>query len=265
MPAPRRPVRAAAAAPSAAAPLRAPGALQLLLEGRAPWEYAALWAALPWLRSAPRGDGHPVLVYPGLGAPDLSTLPLRLYLSERGYAAQPWRQGLNLGPRRGVIEACIAQLEGLAERHGRPVSLVGWSLGGVFARELAKQRPHCVRCVVTLGAPFSGHPRATNAWRLFEFVSGQPTPDEATLAQIRRPPPVPTTSIYSKSDGVVAWQCSVNDAAPLAENLEVPASHLGMGVNPLVLYALADRLAQDPARWQRFDAGGARRWFYSQA
>ena len=115
---------------------------------------------------------------------------------------------------------------------GRKVSLVGWSLGGLFARELAKEVPELVRCVITLGTPFTGHPEATNAWRLFELVSGQSVHDEETLAGIRRPPPLPTTSIYSRTDGVVAWHCSLNDPAPLAENIEVHASHMGNGHEP---------------------------------
>ena len=249
--------------PPAAPALRAPGALRLLLEARAPWEYAALLAATPWLSRLPRGDLHPVIVYPGLGAADLSTLPLRRFLRHRGYTPYGWTQGLNLGPRRGVLEACRQHLQQVAERHDEPVSLIGWSLGGIYARELAKEMPDMVRSVVTLGTPFTGHPTATNAWRLYEMVSGQKVRDPALMAQIGKPPVCPTTSIYSKSDGVVAWQCSINPQQPHTENIEVRASHIGMGLNPLALYAIADRLAQRPEDWKRFDASGARRWFYN--
>ncbi|HSI58772.1 MAG TPA: alpha/beta hydrolase [Ideonella sp.] len=243
-------------------PLRAPGLLKLAMEGRAPWEFAALLAASPWLRHLPAGDGHPVVVFPGLGAPDLSTLPLRHFLRERGYAPQPWGQGFNFGPRRGVVDACVQQLQALQQQHGTRVSLIGWSLGGLYAREIAKLHPELVRCVITLGSPFAGHPRATNAWRFFELVSGHSSHDPALLAGLRAAPPVPTTSIYSRSDGVVAWQCSLNDEQPLAENIEVLASHIGMGMNPVALYAVADRLAQPHGAWQRFSAQGARRWFF---
>jgi pimeloyl-ACP methyl ester carboxylesterase len=150
----------------------------------------------------------------------------------------------------------------VAARHREPVSLVGWSLGGLYARELAKEQPANARCVITLGTPFAGHPRATNAWRFYEAVSGQSVTDDALVAQIRVTPDCPTTSIYSKTDGIVAWQCSINPAGPRAENIEVHASHIGMGMNPLALYAIADRLAQEPGRWKRFDLRGARRWFY---
>jgi pimeloyl-ACP methyl ester carboxylesterase len=244
------------------ADLRAPHALLLLLEGRAPWEYAAMLAALPWLKRLPRGDGHAVIVYPGLGAADITTAPLRSFLQDLGYSAYPWKQGFNFGPRRGVLDAVRAHLKRTHERHGGKVSLIGWSLGGVYARELAKEFPKRVRCVVTLGSPFAGHPRATNAWRFYEMVSGQNVHDPKLIAQLRSAPPLPTTSIYSRSDGVVAWQCSMNDDAPLAENIEVHASHIGMGMNPLAMYAIADRLRQDPQHWQRFDTQGARRWFY---
>jgi pimeloyl-ACP methyl ester carboxylesterase len=245
--------------------LRPPNAWLMMLEGRAPWELAAGLASLPWLRlmrKLPHGDGHPVLVFPGLGANDLTTAPLRRFLDQLGYRSQPWGQGFNFGPRAGVLEQCKADLRALYEQHGRPVSLIGWSLGGIYARELAKEMPEQTRCVVTLGTPFTGHPRATNAWRFFELVSGHTVSDPELMAQIRQSPPVPTTSIFSKTDGVVAWRCSVNEPGPLAENIEVHASHIGLGMNPLAMYALADRLAQDPANWQAFEPKGARRWFF---
>lgn len=261
----RTPARPASPPPPAAETvddtLEAPGPLLMLLEGRAPVEYAALLMASPWLDRLPPGDGHPVLVFPGLGASDFSTLPLRHALRRLGYTPYPWGQGFNFGPRAGALAASREMVVQLHERHREKPSLVGWSLGGIYARELAKEMPEFVRCVITLGTPFSGHPRATNAWRFYELVSGQRTHDEELLAQIRVAPPVPTTSIYSKSDGVVSWRCCLNDAGePLAENIEVQASHVGMGMNPLALYAIADRLAQDPARWRRFDAKGALRW-----
>jgi pimeloyl-ACP methyl ester carboxylesterase len=254
--------RAARAVAPPEGDLRAPNAWLLLLEGRAPWEYAAMVAALPWLRRLPAGDSHPVIVFPGLGAADMTTVPLRNFLQHLGYSAYPWQQGFNFGPRRGVLDAVRAQVQRVAERHGEKVSLIGWSLGGLYAREMAKELPALARCVITLGSPFAGHPRATNAWRFYQAVSGQDVHDPALIEQIRGTPPVPTTSIYSRTDGVVAWQCSLNEESPLAENIEVHASHIGMGMNPLALYAVADRLRQDPEHWQRFDVQGARRWFY---
>jgi len=242
--------------------LKAPNAWLMMLEGRAPWEYAAMWAAMPWLRKLPRGDGHPVLVFPGLGTADFTTIPLRRFLQGRGYKPYPWHQGFNFGPRDGVLEGCMDQLRQIAQSHAEPVSLIGWSLGGLYAREVAKLLPDHTRCVITLGTPFTGSPQATNAWRFYELVSGHSVRDADALKALREPPPVPTTSIYSKTDGIVAWRCSVNDVGPLAENIAVHASHVGMGMNPMALYAIADRLAQDPRRWKHFDASGARRWFF---
>lgn len=245
---------------------KAPGPLLMLMEARAPWEAAALAIASPWLNRLPAGDGHPVLVLPGLAASDLSTAPLRRFLHRRGHSAHAWKQGFNFGPRHGVLHACRGRLRHLADRHGRKVSLIGWSLGGVYARELAKEMPDLVRCVITLGSPFAGHPRDTNAWRVYELVSGQSVHDDPALhQQLRHAPPVPTTSIFSRTDGVVAWHCSVNEVLPHTENIAVSASHVGMGMNPLALYVVADRLRQDPQTWQRFDTSGARRWFYKHA
>lgn len=224
----------------------------LLLEARAPWELAALGASLPLLKRAAAGDTHPVMVFPGLGASDLSTLPLRNLLNALGHRAEPWAQGLNLGPRAGVLEQAEEDLERLYRHYQRRISLVGWSLGGLYAREIAKRHPQWVRSVVTLGTPFTGHPRATHAWKFFEWVSGIDSHDEERLETLREPPPVPCTSIYSKSDGIVAWACSVNEPGPQVENIEVPASHIGLGVNPLVLYAVCDRLAQPAGTWRPF-------------
>jgi len=259
----RRPSERAPDDPDALTP---PNLWLMMLEARAPWEAAALLAVSPWLSRLPSGDGHPVVVFPGLGAADGSTMALRGFLQQHGYAPYPWKQGINLGPRDGVVEGCRALIADVHRRHGQKVSLIGWSLGGIYAREMAKEMPDKVRCVITLGTPFTGHPKATNAWRFYQAVSGQHRHDEDLLAEVRTPPPVPTTSIYSKTDGVVAWACSVNPAHHAhTENIEVHASHLGMGMNPLALYAIADRLRQDPSHWRRFDAQGARRWFFKVA
>jgi pimeloyl-ACP methyl ester carboxylesterase len=240
----------------------APGPLLMLMEARAPWEYAAMLASAPWMSRLPVGDGHPVVVFPGLGASDASTTPLRNFLRDRGYTPYPWKQGFNFGPRRGVLNACRDHVQHIAQRHGTAVSLLGWSLGGIYAREIAKEQPANARCVITLGTPFAGHPRATNAWRFYELVSGQSVHDHELASQVSTAPACPTTSIYSKSDGIVAWQCSINPTSPLSENIEVHASHIGMGMNPLALYAVADRLAQKPGAWQAFDVKGARKWFF---
>ncbi|WP_324103948.1 esterase/lipase family protein [Noviherbaspirillum sp.] len=236
--------------------MKPPGWFLLALEGRAVWELGASFFAAPVLRSAPAGDGHPVLVFPGLVMGDFSTTVLRNYIAQRGYASYAWEQGLNFGPRPGVIESCLERVQELHARHKERVSLVGWSLGGIYAREIAKQIPDHVRMVITLGTPFAGNPKANNAWRLYELASGQSIEEDMRARHLPTTPPVPTTSIYSRTDGVVAWRCSVERESSRSENIEIQSSHVGMCMNPTALYAVADRLAQSREEWKRFDAGG---------
>jgi pimeloyl-ACP methyl ester carboxylesterase len=233
----------------------------MALELRAFWEFGAVLPTWPGLQRAPKsdaqGDGNSVIVFPGLSAGDLSTVPLRKYLDSLGYVTQGWDQGLNLGPRPGVLEAARQQITDTFNQSGRKVSLIGWSLGGVYARELAKMMPEMVHCVITLGTPFAGSPKSTNAWRVYEFASGRKTEIESSNFDLPTAPTVPTTSIYSKTDGVVAWQgsiqapCNIN---PHTENIEVFASHVGMGLNPSAWWAVADRLSQKHASWKPFVA-----------
>ena len=247
------------------AQIKAPGAHLVALEWRAPFEAfssAALW---PLLMQGPRGDGHTVLVLPGLAASDSSTGTLRRFLKQRGYAPQGWAQGRNLGPRPGVFEACLERVHELGRSSGRKISVIGWSLGGVYARELAKRAPDAVRCAITLGTPFTGHPKASNAWRLYEWVSRRKVDDPKGFGRLSEAPAVPTTSIYSRTDGVVAWQCSIQQPAAHTENIEVRASHVGMGAHLAVLYAVSDRLAQPEGQWQPFHRDGVRRLIYGDA
>ena len=227
----------------------------LALEFRAFWEFGSLLPAWPALQKAKRGDGHSVIVYPGLSAGDASTAPLRKYLSTLGYDTHGWGQDFNFGPRAGVLERGKDHIREIHEVTGQPVSLIGWSLGGIYAREMAKELASSVRSVITLGTPFSGSPRSTRAWRLYQLTSGRDIEREAEHFDLPAAPPCPTSSIYSRSDGVVAWQSSVQAPSshnPHTENIEVQASHLGIGLNPSAWWAVADRLAQEPERWQAF-------------
>jgi pimeloyl-ACP methyl ester carboxylesterase len=244
------------------AQMRAPSALLLALEGRAFIEWAACVAAWPLLACAARGDGHPVLVLPGLTAGDASTWPLRKFIERCGYAAYPWDQGLNCGPRGGTVRKLLGRLRDIEREHSRKVSLVGWSLGGAMARVLAVREPQRVRSVITLGSPLSGNPKASNAWRIFELVSGVRADDPRLRALMSLRPQVPSTSILSKSDGIVSWPSSLIPAGAQSENIEVSASHFGMGANPTVLWAIADRLAQAEGRWKPFDRSGLRALIY---
>lgn len=236
--------------------LKAPSAWLLALEMRAFWEFGAVLPAWPALQRAPQGDGHPVIVFPGLSASDGSTVPLRRYLGSLGYTTQGWNQGANFGPRAGVLETARRQVLDAAAAAGRKISLIGWSLGGVYARELAKELPDHVRGVITLGTPFAGSPKSTNAWRLYELTSGRDIHREAEHYTLHAAPPVPTTSVYSRSDGVVAWQGSLQAPCPRnphTENVEVIASHFGIGLNPSAWWAVADRLAQPEGAWKPFE------------
>jgi pimeloyl-ACP methyl ester carboxylesterase len=248
----------------AAQTLRPPSRTLMFLEGRALPELGAFLGALPLLGLAPHGDGHPVLVLPGLVASDTSTRPLRAFLKSRGYAVSGWRQGRNLGLRPGVQHAMVDLVHELNDTHGRTVSLVGWSLGGLYARQLAKMMPKRVRQVITLGSPFASHPKATNAWRVYEMASGRRAEGEdsrfgGTLAGA---PPVPTTAIFSRTDGICAWQGCREQSSSMAESIEVESSHCGMGHHPAAVYAVADRLAQKEGRWAPFDRSGWRSLVY---
>ncbi len=244
--------------------LAPPSRTLMLLEGRALHELGAFVGALPLLSLAPRGDGHPVLVLPGLMASDVSTRPLRSFLRNRGYAVSGWRQGRNLGLRHGVQDGMTDLIRELNQRHGRKVSLVGWSLGGLYARQLAKLMPDYVRTVITLGSPFAGHPRSTNAWRVYEFASGRRADEEDARfgGAMPVPPPVPTTAIFSRTDGICAWQGCMERSSTMSESIEVESSHCGMGHHPAVVYAVADRLSQPEGAWAPFDRSGLRSFIY---
>jgi pimeloyl-ACP methyl ester carboxylesterase len=243
---------------------RPPSKTLMFLEGRAIHEFGAFLGALPLLNLAPRGDGHPVLVLPGLVASDTSTRPLRSFLKGRGYAVSGWKQGRNLGLRDGVQDSMLDLLREMNETHGRKVSLVGWSLGGLYARQLAKMMPDRVRSVITLGSPFAAGPKATNAWQVYEMVSGQRA--EHTGPQfggsLADTPPVPTTAIYSRSDGICAWQGCMEKSSAMSESIEVESSHCGMGHHPAVVYAVAERLAQREGAWAPFQRSGWRSLVY---
>ncbi|CAD5108435.1 esterase/lipase family protein [Zestomonas carbonaria] len=242
---------------------RRPSPLLLALESRATLEWAATPLALPWLlRNVPRGDGHAVLVLPGLLAGDSSTVPLRRFLRNRGYQTHGWKLGINRGPLPGVAEKLLASLRELHESSGRKVSIIGWSLGGLYARELARAEPDRVRQVITLGSPLYGAPEtSTNAWEIYRLASRRHV--EEKFVRHEEPPPVPTTSVYSRADGVVGWGGSVEHSGPQTDNIEINcASHMGLGVNPLVWYALGDRLAQPEDAWTQFRPRGLNRLLY---
>ena len=229
------------------APPRGAPALGLL--GAEPLRAAIEFASMKLMDFSvlPRGDGHPVVIFPGLASDRLATRPLAQFCDRIGYTAYDWGRGFNTGPR-GDVDTWIAELaehvDTLVSAHGEAMSLIGWSLGGIYAREVAKLLGPRVRRVITIGTPFDGGPEHTHAGWVYRVVNGsKPQLQEALTQRLRVPPAVPTTSIFSRSDGVVAWQACVQRGGwPRAENVEVDGSHCGLGWNPDVLRVVADRL-----------------------
>ncbi len=217
----------------------------------------AFMAASPMLRMMGRGDRHPVLVMPGFTADDRSTVPLRWFLRGQGYWTHGWLLGNNFGPTRRVLQGIDERLDELHDRHQRKMTLIGWSLGGIYARHLARVHPDKVRQVITLGTPFrmiEGDQSAVDG--LWHSIDHRFSPDDiAALLQPEDEKPrlrVPATAIYSRTDGVVKWYTCIERAGPLRENIQVRSSHSGLGWNPAVLIAIADRLAQPEGRWRPF-------------
>ena len=246
---------------TAPAPLPFHAAPSLALFGLEPVRALAEYAAMRRMdRTAlPSGDGHPVVIFPGLASSERSLAPLVACCADLGYATYDWGRGYNVGPRGDVdawLAGLAAEIATIVRTHDRPATLVGWSLGGIYARELAKLMPRQVRQVVTLGTPFAGGGAGTRVGWLFQWLSGRsPSLDEALARRLRMPPPVPCTSIYSRGDGIVAWRACLQSgcgASHPTENVEVHGSHSGMGWNPHALAVVADRLAQPATAWRPY-------------
>ncbi|KAA1421704.1 alpha/beta hydrolase [Nocardioides humilatus] len=205
----------------------------------------------------PSGDGRPVLVIPGFQATDPMTARLRGHLERHDFRAHGWGQGANIGLTDERIDGLVDRFEEIRKTYDEPVSVVGWSFGGVLARWLAHTYPGDVRQIVCLGSPWRAEGERTRATGMFERsrakhgISDRAKP---MVELLRGPVPVPTTAVYSVTDGIVPWRgCAVDaSAAPVAENVVVPSSHLGMVANPLVLDVVVDRLCQDPENWHDF-------------
>ncbi len=246
-----------------------PALFWTLTEGRALFEFGAFSLLRKPLKKLPKGDGHPVLVLPGFMAGDRSTVPMRNLLEDLGYETFGWNLGRNIRFDSEREQEMRALVQGIFEQTNRKITIIGWSLGGVFARELTKISPELVRSVISLGSPISNDRGHSAPSRLFEVINGKTTrpESEGRYRNLNEAPPVPTTSIFTKSDGVVSWRGSVqhDGSHEQTENIVVPASHIGLGVNPLVMVALADRLAQPEGEWRPFKRSGWRSFLFKDA
>ena len=222
---------------------------------RAAFEYAGM--RLMDQSTLPSGDGHAVVIFPGLASDEKAVAPLKALCRRLGYAAFDWGRGFNTGPQGNVdnwLDALADDVVSITREHAAPISLVGWSLGGIYAREVAKRLDRQVRQVVTIGTPFAGGADRTNVGLVYRLVNSQKPKLTDTLAQrLATAPRVPTTSIFSRSDGVVAWQaCIQAGRQPQVENIEVSGSHCGLGWNSDVFRVLADRLRQPEGAWRPY-------------
>jgi len=234
---------------TASAPALTGLALEPLRGGISMLQGIATMVAAPFEKKC-RGRGQPVMVLPGLGTNEHATFVMRRFLIGLGYRARDWGQGINTGPRGNLdmflqlhLQEQLQAVYHVCKR--QKVVLLGWSLGGIFARELAKLRPDLVELVISMGTPLTGDPDATNAKFLYELFNGpSELADRLLLERIKQPPPVPCISIYSRSDGVVAWQSCVTDPQGSTRGIEVEGvSHLGLMSHPAALRAVAGVLS----------------------
>lgn len=266
---PSRAAQAGSARADADAPLTWFDAMRDLFLGVA--DAAMLPASVLALSRVPQGDGHAVLVLPGFLSPDQATWPLRWFLAHIGYVVHPWGLGYNLGVSTAYdydIEVLIEQRlkEVFLESGDRKISVIGWSLGGAYAKHLARLYPNFVRDVITLGSPISGDTSKVSVVRLYEWVSKMQFSDPVFAQRIQgwnQPlEGAPITAIYCKKDGVVPWRNSREKAGPLVQNIEVDAPHVAMGFDAYVFYLIAHRLAKSAAaRWRPLDVPALARRF----
>lgn len=204
------------------------------------------------------GDGHAVMIIPGFMGSDSSTKVLRNFLEDRGYTIYDWGLGRNVGRIEDLL-VLVERVEAIYKQTGQPVSLIGWSLGGIYARQLAKQKPQLIRQVITLGSPFRNLTKPNNLEWFYSLITlGKTSKDthHALLNDFPRPAPVPTTAIYTKEDGIVHWDTCLEDEDDLHQNIQVRGSHCGLGVNPTVFSVVADRLRYHKGNWQHFKPNG---------
>lgn len=246
---------------------KAPSKLLMISESRSLLEIGAGIVSFSLIKKmVPTGGGQPVLVLPGLGAGDLSTKLLRKFLNDLGYVAHGWDLGVNRGMHDNKLEQVVEKIKTINSYHNKKVSLIGQSLGGIFARESAKIIPDSVRQVITLGTPFTGNIDANNAKLAYMLLSGRKLTDKDRefYYKVKNKPSVPTTSIYSKLDGIVSWHCSIEENQEMSENIElIGGSHIGMASSPQSLYLIANRLAEKEGSLNPFKPLFVMKHFYN--
>jgi pimeloyl-ACP methyl ester carboxylesterase len=209
---------------------------------RVPFQLGRLLSSRKSLSQAPRGNGEPVILIPGWRSPQATMSPMRRYLASRGYEAQHWGRGVNMGNVRADRDAMLEVVEKLARASG-PVSLVGWSLGGVISRELAREIPDSVARVITYGTPVIGGPSYTAAAASYDVdVSASVAQEQAQLNR-EQPIQVPLTILFSKRDEVVHWPACIDRSSPKTVHVEIGSTHVGMGIDPDVWSLVAQALA----------------------
>lgn len=220
-----------------------PSNARLLNEAFSWLEFPRLFLQAPDLLTQVRGQGQRVLVFPGFGAGDFSTLLLRQYLGYLGYNSAGWQQGINTGDVMAMIKNLTNAARDEAERYQAPIILIGWSLGGYLAREVARELPDHISQVVTMGSPIIGGPKYTRVASLFEGTGmSLDRIEQAIEWRDQIPLRLPVTNIYSKNDGVVAWEACIDHKSPAVEHFEVRSSHIGLGISADVFRIIARQL-----------------------
>ncbi|MFT5914400.1 MAG: pimeloyl-ACP methyl ester carboxylesterase [Flammeovirgaceae bacterium] len=239
--------------------INSPSKIWLFTEGgRAMFDWGLSIFSKPIWKDLPNGNGEPVLVLPGFMASDISTKYLRNFLKKKNYTPYSWGLGRNKGDFTNTSPTIFSNLDKITSHHNQKIHLIGWSLGGVFAREIAKEKPDLVKSVITMGSPFANINQKTNASWLFDFVSKRVKTNEeySKMDTIHEPPTMPSTAIFSKSDGIVNWKGCLEPEMPHTENVQVHAAHMSLGVHPASLVCIADRLAQKEGDWKPFQPVG---------
>ncbi|MBC2653325.1 alpha/beta hydrolase [Novosphingobium flavum] len=193
----------------------------------------------------------PVMLLPGFGAHPARMRPMAEALAQAGHRVFEWGLGFNLGPTPENFAFLLGRITRIAHEQGAPLTLVGWSLGGLFARELAKQRPDAVALVITLGTPFSGDRRANNAWRAYELVTGHPVDDPPVKGDFAAKPPVPTVALWSPRDGIIAPRSACGWPGERDVAVALRCSHLGFASAPeaiAMVLSVMDSIEPAPRR-----------------